>query len=120
MAIASPNAASSTPYSIDDILRFTQPSKGSGFKRVLGTIAGGAGSVLGGAANLLVPGLGSLFGGKLSSGLLGAAMPGLGSETTQFLELQRQMQLETRTFETITTMLKVRHDSEMSAIRNMK
>jgi hypothetical protein len=47
-------------------------------------------------------------------------MPGLGSDTTQFLELQRQMQLESRTYETISTMLKVRHDAEMSAIRNMK
>ncbi len=41
-------------------------------------------------------------------------------ETQQFLELQRQMQMESRAFETASTVLKVRHDASMAAIRNMK
>lgn len=99
-------------YNIDEIIKNTKPKSG-GFKRVLGTIAAGA-------ANIFFPGLGGIIGGGISGKLLGAALPGLGSETTQFLQLQRQMLQEQRTFDLMSTILKIRHDSSMTAIRNMK
>jgi hypothetical protein len=113
MEVTGPKAAPQAEYSIDDILKNTKPQGGGGFKRVLGAIAGGA-------ANIFFPGLGGIIGGGLSGKLLGSAMPGLGSETTQFLQLQRQMLQEQRTFDLMSTILKIRHDSSMSAIRNMK
>ena len=38
----------------------------------------------------------------------------------QFLALQNQMQMESRQYNTVSNALKVRHDSAMGAIRNMK
>ncbi|NIN71917.1 MAG: hypothetical protein GTO46_08305, partial [Gemmatimonadetes bacterium] len=38
----------------------------------------------------------------------------------QFLALQNQMQMESRQFNAVSNALKVRHDSAMGAIRNMK
>ena len=116
MSVSTGLQAAFTPnYSIDDILKLTQPpQKTSGFRKVLGGIAGGVG-------NMVAPGLGTAIGGLISggggnqlnsSGLLGDSM--------QFLELQRQMQTEMRAFETASTVLKVRHDAAMSSIRNMK
>ncbi|HWR49881.1 MAG TPA: hypothetical protein VN428_02170 [Bryobacteraceae bacterium] len=112
MEVTGPQATPSPEYSIDDILKNTKP-KGGGFKKVLGTIASGA-------ANIFFPGLGGIIGGGLSNKVLGAAMPTLGGETTQFLQLQRQMLQEQRTFELMSTVLKCRHDSSMAAVRNMK
>jgi hypothetical protein len=90
----------------------TKSSKGDVFKNVLGSVARGA-------ANVFFPGLGTALGGGLSSQLLGAAMPSLGSDTSQYLALQRQMQQDQISFETVSTVLKIRADSSMSAIRNM-
>jgi hypothetical protein len=56
--------------------------------------------------------IGGLIAGK------GGVLPGLGGEAMQYLEMQRQIQSEVRAFETAVTVLKVRHDSEMSAIRS--
>jgi hypothetical protein len=54
-----------------------------------------------------------IAGGSLnSSGLLG--------ESTQFLELQRSIQMESRAFETASAVMKSRHDASMAAIRNLK
>jgi hypothetical protein len=52
--------------------------------------------------------------------LLGAAMPTLGSNTTQYLAMQNQMQQEQIAFEMASTVLKIRADSSMAAIRNMQ
>jgi RHS repeat-associated protein len=38
----------------------------------------------------------------------------------EFLQLQNQMQMESRQFNSVSNALKVRHDSSMAAIRNMK
>jgi hypothetical protein len=96
-------------YELNDILRQTQgASRGGGFRRVLGAIAGGA-------ANIFMPGIGGIIGGLVGGGAAG--FPGLGGESMQYLELMRQMQAETRAFETAVSVSKARHDSSMSAIR---
>jgi hypothetical protein len=100
-------------YTLQDILTTSQaaPSSGGGFRRVLGAIAGGA-------ANIFAPGIGSMIGGLIAG--KGGTLPGLGGEAMQYLEFQRQMQAETRAYETAVTVLKLRHDSEMSALRATK
>lgn len=95
-------------YQLNDILKQTQStSRGGGFRRVLGAIAGGA-------ANMFLPGIGGIIGGLVGGA---AGSPGLGGESMQYLELMRQMHAETRAFETAVSVLKARHDSSMSAIR---
>ena len=42
------------------------------------------------------------------------------SETLQYLQLQRQIEQETRAFETASNVLKARHDATMNAIRNLR
>jgi hypothetical protein len=86
-------------------------STSGGFRRVLGGIAGAA-------ANLFVPGLGGVLGNWIGSG---ASRTGaMSGDATQYLQLQMQMQAESRAFETMSTILKSRHDAAMSAIRNIK
>ncbi len=89
-----------------------QPSSPSGgFRRVLGAIAGTA-------ANIFMPGLGGVLGNWIGSG---ASRTGaMSGDATQYLQLQMQMQAESRAFETMSTILKSRHDAAMSAIRNIK
>lgn len=99
---------------LDDILRMTDESKSSnGFRRVLGSIAGGVG-------NILLPGLGGAIGTAIGGQALGAAYPTLGGGVTQYLALQQQVQMETMALETASTILKVRHDTAMDCIRNIK
>ncbi|MBI1352770.1 MAG: hypothetical protein GC160_00380 [Acidobacteria bacterium] len=109
-------AAYTPNYTIQDINKMTQPptksSGGSGFRKTLGAVVGGVG-------NLVAPGLGSAIGNVISGGSLDSTGL-LGSESTQFLEMQRQMQMENRAFETASVIMKNRHDAAMSAIRNMK
>lgn len=105
-------AALDPNYSLNDILRSTQaPRQPSRFRGILG-------GVVGGAANIFAPGLGTAIGGLIGGGSLNST--GLLGDSTQFLELQRQMQMESRAFETASAVLKSRHDSAMSAIRNIK
>ena len=113
MSVATGLSAAQAPnYSIDDILKFTQEKPtGSSFRRVLGGIVGGVG-------NVVAPGVGSAIGGLISGDKLNSS--GLLDDSMQFLELQRQMQKESRAFETASTVLKVRHDAAMTSIRNMK
>ena len=114
MSVAAGLSAAQAPnYSIDDILKFTQEKpSGNSFRRVLGGIVGGVG-------NVVAPGVGTALGGLISGGdKLNSS--GLLDDSMQFLELQKQMQKESRAFETASTVLKVRHDAAMSSIRNMK
>ena len=96
-------------YELNDILKQTQgtSSGGGGFRRILGTIAGGA-------ANFFAPGIGGIIGGLIG----GAGSPGLGGESMQYLQLMQQMQAETRAFETAVSISKARHEASMSAIRS--
>jgi len=101
-------------FSLADILQYTEPKQPGASRRILGSLAGGA-------ANAFVPGVGTLI-GNMIGGALG--LPGggglLGGETTQFLQLQKQIQEEARTIEFISALLKVRHETEMDVIRNIK
>jgi hypothetical protein len=114
--INNPNAlAAGSTSSLNDILKLTNPP-------VTGTggVRGVFGSILGGLGNLVMPGLGSVIGGAIGGAGLGAAMPTLGSDTTQYLMLQKQMEQESLAFETASTVMKVRHDAALHAVENMK
>jgi len=77
----------------------------SKFGQILGRVAATA-------ANIAAPGLGGLLGGRFSSGLMN-------NDPMQYLELQQQMLSEARAFETVSNVLKAKHDSAMAAIRNV-
>lgn len=118
MAVDNVTGSQMPNYNLEDILNSTSPQqKGpSAFRQTMGVIAGGA-------LNMVAPGAGSLISGIIGgagAGGIGGVGSGLGNETAQFLQLQRQMQLETRAFETASTVLKARHDAAMSAVRNIK
>ena len=116
MSVARGLGAAHTPnVSIQDILRRIQDPSTAGAGGRFRSILGG---VIGGATNIFAPGLGSAIGGLISGGRLNST--GLLGESEQFLELQRQMQMEMRAFETASTVLKTRHDAAMSSIRNIK
>jgi hypothetical protein len=112
--ITNPNATYGTT-SLNDILKLTAPSTPgpSGFRGVLGSIVGGIG-------NILMPGMGTIIGNAIGGSALGATMPGLGGQTTQYLALQQEIENEQIAFETASTVLKVRHDAASTAIQNMK
>lgn len=113
------NGALTPSYGINDILNFTQSttSQPSGFRRVLGAVAGGVG-------NMFLPGIGGVIGNLIGGGPVSGGQPGssglLGSQPSQLLELQRQMNNETTAFEVATNMLKAQHDSIMDIARNLK
>ena len=109
------NPSPSGAGSLNDILKLTQPSVPgpSGIRGVFG-------SILGGIGNIFMPGLGSVIGNAIGGSALGAAMPTLGGETTQYLALQQQIENESLAFETASTVMKVRHDCAQQAIQNMK
>lgn len=112
--ISNPNTAGAS--SLDDIMKLTSatvPGSGGGVRGVFG-------SILGGIGNVIMPGLGSVIGGAIGGGALGAAMPTLGSEATQYLALQQRISNETVAYETISTVMKVKHDAMLHAIQNMK
>ena len=107
-------AAYTPNYSIDDIQKAASEGAAkdsSRYRKVLGGVVGGVG-------NMVFPGLGSAIGGIISGGKLNST--GTMGEAQQYLELQRSVQMETRAFEAASTMLKVRHDASMTAVRNMK
>lgn len=107
------NLASSPNYSIDQILQATKPTKQpGGFRRVLGGLVGTVG-------NVFAPGIGGIIGSAIS-GNSGINQTGLMNDSMQFLQLQKEMNLEQRAFETASSVLKARHDASMAAIRNIQ
>ena len=101
-------------FSINDVMQMVQQSqpKGGTFRKVAGALVGGVG-------NMLMPGVGSAIGNMISGGPAGA-LNMLGPGASQFLSFQQEMATETEKFEMASTIMKNRHDSAMSAIRNMK
>jgi hypothetical protein len=97
---------------VDQIINQNLPSKSGGFKGVLGTIARTA-------ANVALPGLGGALGRGVAGQVIGSMMPGLGGDVGQYLALQNQMQQEQLAFETASTVMKIRADTAMTAVRNM-
>jgi hypothetical protein len=102
---------------VDDILKQAQPTQSGGFKRVMSTIGKAAAST---AANILLPGIGGALGSGISAQLLGSAMPTLGTDVTQYLAMQNELEQEQIAFEMASTVIKIRGDSAMAAIRNME
>ncbi len=114
--IGNPNASIAGTPSIDDIMKLASPTTLPGTSSARGVF----GSILGGLGNMVFPGLGTVLGGAIGGAALGAAMPTLGGQTTQFLQLQQQIEQESLAYETASTVLKVRHDCAQQAIENMK
>src|SRR5262245_51779741 len=112
MSVKPTNGTDQPNLNVDDILNQALPGKPGGFKGVLGTIGRTA-------ANVVLPWLCGAIGGGVSGRLLGSLMPSLGSDVGQYLSLQNQIQQEQLAFETASTVLKIRADTSMSAIRNM-
>jgi len=116
MKISDLTTQGSDSFTINSLIQQTQPST---FRRVLG-------GVVGGAANMVAPGLGSLVGGAISgsgSSLLGNStgiQGALNSDSMFYLQLQEQMEAEQRAFESASNVLKSRHDAAMSAIQNIR
>lgn len=92
----------------------TQPrmTSGGAFRKVAGALVGGIG-------NIFMPGVGSAIGSLISGGM-GSSSNLLGPGAQQALMFQQQMAQEMQQFEMASTLIKNRHDSVMSAIRNMK
>lgn len=104
--------ASSPNYSLQQILQSTQQqSKPSGFRRVLGAVAGGVG-------NIFAPGLGGMIGSAIG-GTAGINQTGLLNQSMQYLQLQQQMNMEQEAFEAASAIMKSRHDASMDSIRNI-
>ena len=111
------NALSSIPspdYTLDQILQGTQtaPKGPSAFRRVLGGVVGTVG-------NIFAPGLGGIIGSAIGGSSGFGTSGGLMNDSTQYLQLQKQMNAEQQAFETASSVLKARHDASMAAIRNI-
>jgi hypothetical protein len=108
-------------YSTYSYPQVAPPPKEPGkFSRVFG-------GILGGAANVVMPGLGSVIGGfsGWNRGLsgFGDAQQMLQQSAymqMQMLAIQNQVNNQSQQFTTVTNLLKSRHDGEMSAVQNLK
>lgn len=114
--ISNPNSQTNPTSSLSSILNMTSPAASVGPSGVRGVF----GSILGGIGNIAMPGLGTLIGNAIGGSALGASMPLLGGQTTQYLQLQQQIEAESTAFNLASTVLKVRSDSANKAIDNMK
>ena len=100
----------SPDLSLDQLIQGTQLPKPPGaFRRILGAAAGVAG-------NAVAPGMGSI----LSSIIGGAGLNSASTDPAQYLRLQQQMNAQAEAFQSISNVLKSRHDSAMAAINNLK
>ena len=92
-----------------------EPKKSGGFGRVMG-------GILGGALNIVAPGLGTMIGG--GSGASAADMQTMMNDqmrqSMQLLSVQNRVQSQSQEFTTFSNLLKSKHDSEMSAVNNFK
>ena len=86
------------------------PKQPGGFRRFLGMAAGIA-------ANVFMPGMGGILGNLLGGGL-GSGSPG--TDPNQYLRFQQQINAQSEAFETVSAVLKSKHDSAMAAINNLK
>src|SRR5262245_10212480 len=90
--------------------------RGAVFKAILRA----AGAVAAATIPVAGPAIGAVIGatGRRRAPLLDAV--GGESETLQYLELQREIERETRLYESVSNVMKARHDATMSSIRNIK
>jgi hypothetical protein len=96
-----------------------KPKEPGTFGRILG-------SVLGGAMNVIAPGAGSLIGGLVRGGGLGAAadmevmLASSARQQQQLIGFQMRVNDQTQQFTAVSNMLKAKHDGEMTAVSNFK
>jgi hypothetical protein len=108
-----------TPPVAPPVQEAPTPSKKGGFGKVLG-------SVLGGAVNVMAPGMGSLIGGLVRGGgvpymaEMERMMAQSAHQQMQLINVQMRVQEKSEQFSTVSNLLKSRHDGEMEAIRNFK
>lgn len=112
------NSSSTTNPSatLDSILNTTSPAASVGPHGARAVF----GSILGGIGNLAMPGLGTMIGNAIGGSALGTSTPLLGGQTTQYLQLQQQIEAESTAYSLASTVLKVRSDCANKAIDNMK
>jgi hypothetical protein len=103
--------ATSVDASVNQIVQQAQPPKQpGGFRRFLGAAIGIAG-------NVFAPGIGGALGNLIGGGVGGLNS---GSDPNQFLRLQQQMDAQSEAFQTVSAVMKSKHDSAMAAINNIK
>lgn len=82
------------------------------------------GGILGGAASIMLPGVGGILGNVLGGGNNMADMQAMMNQqmqqSMQLLSVQNRVQSQTQEFSTMSNLLKAKHDSEMSAVNNFK
>jgi len=96
-----------------------KPKGSGGFGKILG-------SVLGGAVSVIAPGAGTLIGGLVrGGGLSGAAemetmLAQSARQQTQLIGVQMRVNDQTQQFTAVSNLLKAKHDGEMTAVSNFK
>ena len=101
----------SIDQTLQQLLQQSQPPKQpSTFRRILGAAAGIAG-------NMFMPGLGGALGNLLGGGI-GLGSPG--ADPNQYLQLARQVNAQSEAFQTVSAVLKAKHEDAMAAINNIK
>ncbi|HEX8474460.1 MAG TPA: hypothetical protein VF666_10535 [Pyrinomonadaceae bacterium] len=96
-----------------------QPKEPGKFSKIFGGIVGGA-------LNIVAPGVGGLIGSFINRGggvdttnvqsMLDRQM----QQSMNMLAIQNRVQSQTQEFTTVSNLLKARHDGEMSAVNNFK
>src|SRR5262245_54987875 len=97
----------------------TQQKEPGKFGKILGT-------VLGGAVSVIAPGVGGSLGGLVRGGGLNYAadmetmLQQSARQQTQLLGVQMRVSDQTQQFTAVSNLLKAKHDGEMSAVNNFK
>ena len=99
-------------YSLQQLMN-TEPKKESGWSKF--------GKVMGGVASSL-PMVGNVMGalGVGNSGFNAAGINTGANQQLELIKLQQEIQQQTQMFTTLSNVNKSKHESAMSAIRNMK
>ena len=109
------NNTSNATSSLSSILDMTSsPSTGPSKARSIFS------SLLGGTANMFFPGLGTIIGNAIGGSALTAGTPMLGGQTTQYLQLQQEIENESIAYNLASNVLQVRASCASKAIDNMK
>ncbi|HEY7120130.1 MAG TPA: hypothetical protein VH475_26315 [Tepidisphaeraceae bacterium] len=101
----------------------TANNSGVNFGKVLGGAANIAGQLVSGVAGAQTLGLGPLVGniaGSLAGGNGVSGGPLDGSELTNLLQLQNEIQRQSLVFNAQTNISKTDHETRMSAVRNIR
>src|SRR6185437_5512604 len=97
------NNTSSAASSLNSILGMTS-SASAGPSKARSIFS----SILGGTANMFFPGLGTIIGNAIGGSALTAGTPMLGGQTTQYLQLQQEIESESIAYNLASNVLQVR------------